>query len=156
VRDRLGDIYVYDEGEKKLLRFNPAGDLLGPFPDATPREILTIEMDPLGNLLLLDKRDRDVTVLSPEGRAIARIQTQKGQWALKKAVDIALDPAGYLYILDEQEAKIAVFDASYQFVTLLTQQSLGSALTKPVTLDVDSSGDLYVYDDKEKAIIHLK
>jgi DNA-binding beta-propeller fold protein YncE len=156
VRDRLGDIYVYDEGEKKLLRFNPAGDLLGPFPDATPREILTIEMDPVGNLLLLDKRDRDVAVLSPEGKAIARIQTQKGQWALKKAVDIALDPAGYLYILDEQEAKIAVFDASYQFVTLLTQQSLASALTKPVTLDVDAAGDLYVYDDKEKAIIHLR
>jgi TolA-binding protein len=156
VRDRLGELYVYDENEKKLLRFNPSGDLIGPFPDATPREILRVEMDPIGNLLLLDKRDRDVTVLSPEGRVIARIQTQKGQWGMKKAVDIALDPAGYLYILDEQEAKIAVFDASYQFVTLLNQQSLGGgALTKPVTLDVDASGDIYVYDEKEKAIVHL-
>ncbi len=156
VRDRLGEIYVYDENEKKLLRFNPSGDLIGPFPDATPREILRIEMDTVGNLLLLDKRDRDVTVLSPEGRAVARIQTAKGQWAMKKAVDIALDPAGYLYVLDEQEVKIAVFDASYQFVTLLTQQNLGGgALSKPVTLDVDASGDLYVYDEKEKAVIHL-
>jgi TolA-binding protein len=155
VRDRLGDIYVYDENEKKLLRFNPSGDLLGPFPDSTPREILRVEMDPVGNLLLLDKRDRDVTVLSPEGRAVARIQTAKGQWALKKAVDIAVDPAGYLYVLDEQEAKIAVFDASYQFVTLLTQQNLSGALSKPVTLDVDASGDLYVFDDKEKAVVHL-
>jgi TolA-binding protein len=156
VRDRLGDIYVYDENEKKLLRFNPEGDLVGPFPDATPREILKVEMDIVGNLLLLDKRDRDVTVLNPEGKAIARISTQKGQWGMKKAVDIALDPAGYLYVLDEEEAKISVFDASYQFVTLLTQQNLGSALTKPVTLDVDASGDLYVYDEKEKAIVHLK
>jgi len=156
VRDRLGDIYVYDENEKKLLRFNSSGDLVGPFPDATPREILRVEMDPVGNLLLLDKKDRDVAVLSPEGRAIARIQTQKGQWGLKKAVDIALDPAGYLYILDEAEGKVAVFDASYQFVTLLTQQNLGGALAKPVTLDVDASGDLYVYDEKEKALVHLK
>ena len=113
-------------------------------------------MDPVGNLLLLDKRDRDVSVLSPEGRTIARIQTQKGQAAMKKAVDIALDPAGNLYVLDEEGAKIAVFDASYQFVTLLTPQSLGGgSLTKPVTLDVDASGDLYVYDEKEKAIVHL-
>jgi len=156
LRDRLGEIYVYDESEKKLLRFNPSGDLVGPFPDATPREILRIEMDPVGNLLLLDKRDRDVSVFSPEGRVVARIPTQKGQWGMKKAVDIALDPAGYLYILDEEEAKIAVFDASYQFVTLLTRQQLGSGtLTKPVTLDVDASGDLYVYDEKEKAIVHL-
>jgi TolA-binding protein len=156
VRDRLGDLYVYDESEKKLLRFNPSGDLLGPFPDSTPRELLRVEMDPVGNLLLLDKRDRDVAVLSPEGRAVARIQTAKGQWALKKAVDIAVDPAGYLYVLDEAEAKIAVFDASYQFVTLLTQQNLGGALSKPVTLDVDASGDLYVYDEKEKAVVHLQ
>jgi TolA-binding protein len=156
VRDRLGEIYVYDENEKKLLRFSASGDLVGPFPDATPREILRVEMDPVGNLLLLDRRDRDVSVLSPEGRTIARIQTQKGQWGMKKAVDIALDPAGNLYVLDEEEAKIAVFDASYQFVTLLTPQSLGGgSLTKPVTLDVDASGDLYVYDEKEKAIVHL-
>jgi TolA-binding protein len=155
VRDRLGDVYVYDENEKKLLRFSPAGDLIGPFPDATPREIARVEMDPVGNLLLLDKKDRDVTVLSPEGRAIARIQTARGQWGLKKAVDIALDPAGYLYVLDGQEAKVAIFDASYQFVTLLAAQNLGGALFKPTTLDVDASGDLYVYDEKEKAIVRL-
>jgi TolA-binding protein len=156
VRDRLGEIYVYDENERKLLRFDPSGDLIGPFPDATPREILRVEMDQLGNILLLDKRDRDVTVLGPDGRAVARIQTQKGQWAMKKAVDIALDPAGYLYVLDEEEAKIAVFDASYQFVTLLASPNLGGALTKPTTLDVDASGDLYVYDEKEKAIVRLR
>ncbi|HEY7817235.1 MAG TPA: tetratricopeptide repeat protein [Vicinamibacteria bacterium] len=155
VRDRLGDLYIYDEGEKKVLRFRPTGDLVGPFPDATPRELLKIEMDPIGNVLLLDKRNRDVTVLNPEGRAVARIQTEKGEWGMKKAVDIALDPAGYLYVLDEQEAKIAVFDASYQFVTLLTQQNLGGALAKPTSLDVDSSGDLYVYDEKEKAVVRL-
>ncbi len=156
VRDRLGDVYVYDENEKKLLRFGPSGDLVGPFPDATPRELLRVEMDPAGNLILLDKKDRDVSVLGPEGRLVARIQTARGQLGMKKAVDIAVDPAGYLYILDEQEAKIAVFDASYQFVTLLSQQSLGGgALAKPTTLDVDASGDLYVYDEKEKAIIRL-
>jgi TolA-binding protein len=157
VRDRLGDIYVYDEDQKKLLRYSGGTDLAGPFPDANPRELLTIDMDAVGNLVLLDKRDRDVSVFGPEGRLVARIQTQKGEWGLKKAVDVAIDPAGYLYVLDEEEAKIAVFDAAYQFVTLLTQQNLGpSALTKPTTLDVDAWGDLYVYDEKEKAIVHLR
>ncbi|MGH9336911.1 MAG: tetratricopeptide repeat protein, partial [Vicinamibacteria bacterium] len=133
VRDRLGDFFVYDDGEKRVLRFSPSGEHAGPFPDASPREILKIEMDPMGNLLMLEKRERDVLVLGPEGRTVARIQTQKGQWGMKKAVDIALDPAGYLYILDEEEAKIAVFDAAYQFVTLLTAQNLGGVLSKPST-----------------------
>ncbi len=155
-RDRLGDFYVYDDDQKKLLRFTSSGDFVGPFPDSTPREILTIELDAVGNVVLLEKRDRDVLIYSPDGKAVARIQTKKGQWSLKKAVDLAIDPAGYLYVLDEDEGKIAVFDAAYQFVTLLTEQNLGGgALSKPLNLDVDASGDLYVYDDKEKAIVHL-
>jgi outer membrane protein assembly factor BamD (BamD/ComL family) len=156
VRDRLGDVYVYDDKEKKLLRFRPGGDLVGPFPDQSPRELLRVEMDAVGNLILLDRKERDVSVLSPEGKLVARIQTARGQWGLKKAVDLALDPAGYLYVLDEQEAKIAVFDASYQFVTLLAQQNLGGGISKPTSLDVDASGDIYVYDEKEKAIVRLR
>ena len=156
-RDRLGEVYVYDEKQKKILRFDETGQLLGPFPDATPREVLAIEVDQLGNLVLLLKKDRDVIVYSPEGRALARIPTKRGgPVTLKKATDIALDPAGYLYILDQDQAQIAVFDAAYQHLTTLTAQSLGSgALQKPVTMDVDASGALYVYDDKAKAIIRL-
>lgn len=156
-RDRLGEVYVFDERQKKILRFDENGTLVGPFPDATPRKVIAIEVDQLGNLVLLDD-DREVMVYSPEGRAIARIPTKRGgPVTLKKAVDIALDPAGYLYILDEDDAQIAVFDAAYEFLTTLTAQSLGSgALEKPVTMDVDASGDLYVYDDKAKAIIRLQ
>jgi TolA-binding protein len=156
VRDRLGDLFLYDDSEKKILRFSPGGELIGPFPDSNPREVLTLEMDLAGNLVALEKRDRDVSVFSPEGRVVSRIQTQKGQWGLKKAVDVAIDPAGYLYVLDEDQAKIAVFDAAYQFVTLLGAPNLGGGvLSKPVSLDVDASGDLYVYDDKEKALLHF-
>ena len=156
-RDRLGEVYVYDDKQKLILRFDEAGQLLGPFPDATPRQVLAIEVDELGNLVVLLKKDRDVVVYSPEGRALVRIPTKRGgQVTLKKACDIALDPAGYLYILDQDDAKIAVFDAAYQYLTTLTAQSLGAgALQKPTTMDVDASGDLYVYDDKAKAIIRL-
>ena len=157
VRDRLGEVYVYDDKQKKILRFDETGQLVGPFPDSTPREVLAIEVDQLGNLVVLEKKARDVVVYSPEGRALTRIRTKRGgQVTLKKASDIALDPAGYLYILDEDQAQIAVFDAAYQYFTTLTSESLGSgALQKPVTMDVDASGDLYVYDDKAKAIIRL-
>jgi TolA-binding protein len=158
VRDRLGEVYVYDEKQKKILRFDESGRELGVFPDATPREVLAMEVDQRGNIVLLDKKDRDVMVYSPEGRVLARIPTKRGgQLNFKEASDIALDPAGYLYILDEDQAQIAVFDAAYQHLTTLTTQSLGSgALQEPVTLDVDASGDLYVYDKKSKAIVRLQ
>lgn len=155
-RDRLGEIYIFDDKQKKVLRFDDSGELLGSFPDNTRREVLALEVDQRGNLVMLEKDDRSVNVYNPSGRAVARISTKKGQLNLKKAVDIALDPAGYLYVLDEDEAQIAVFDASYKFLTMLTAQSLGGgALSKPLSLDVDASGDLYVYDDKEKAVVRL-
>ncbi|HXV59336.1 MAG TPA: tetratricopeptide repeat protein [Vicinamibacteria bacterium] len=157
VRDRLGDVYVYDDDEKKVLRFRRDGELVGAFPDAQRREILTMEVDAVGNVIMLDKKERGVDVLSPDGSVLARIPAQRAPSNLKKAVDIALDPAGYLYVLDEDEAAVAVFDAGYQFVTRLTSQNLGQGvLAKPVSLDVDASGDLYVYDDKAKALIHLR
>jgi DNA-binding beta-propeller fold protein YncE len=115
-----------------------------------------MELDQRGNLIVLEKRDREVQVISPEGRTVAKIETERGPRQLKKAVDIALDGAGYLYILDEDEGRIAVHDASYNFVAMLDRQALGqSALEKPTTLDVDASGDIYVYDEKDKAIVRL-
>ncbi len=156
VRDRLGEIYIYDDKRKRILRFDENGGALGSFPDATPREVLAMDVDQRGNIVLLEKKDREVMVYTPDGRALARIPTKRGQLNFKKAADIALDPAGYLYILDEDQAQIAVFDGAYQYLTTLTTQSLGSgALQKPLTLDVDASGDLYVYDDKAKAIVRL-
>ena len=155
-RDRLGEVYVYDEKRKTILRFSAGGELLGAFPDNSKREVLALEVDAGGNLVMLLKSDRSVHVYNPAGRALARITTKKGTLNLKRAVDIALDPAGYLYILDQDQAHIAVFDASYKFLTMLTAQNLGGGvLSKPTSLDVDASGDLYVYDDKEKALIRL-
>ena len=156
-RDRLGEVYIYDEGQKQILRFDENGTLLGGFPDNSKREILAMEVDQRGNIVVLEKKKRDVFVYTPEGRPLAKIATKKGgPVTLKKAADIALDPAGYLYILDEDDAQIAVFDASYKHLTTLTAQSLGGgALEKPRTMDVDASGDLYVYDDKSKAVVRL-
>ena len=156
VRDRLGDIFVYDDKQKKILRFDSKQKLVGPFPDSASREILAIEIDERSNLVVLEKKKRDVLIYSSEGRVIKKIPTVKGELNFKKAVDIALDPAGYLYILDEGRPQIAVFDPAYQHIANLTDQSLGAGfLDKPKTMDVDSSGDLYVYDDKSKTVVRL-
>ena len=156
VRDRLGELFVYDDDQRKVFRYGLEGELLGPFPDATPRKIRTMEIDAAGNIILFDN-DRQVTVYSPEGELRHQIKTKRSPLNMGKARDIATDSAGYLYILDEGKSSIAVFDASYQLVAHLESQSLGhGALNKPTSLDVDASGDLYVYDDKAKAIIRLR
>jgi DNA-binding beta-propeller fold protein YncE len=154
VRDRLGNLYVYDDDQKAILRFDSAGTFAGAFPDANRREVLRLAVDPADNLVVLDN-ERSVTVFSPGGTRVASIERRAPRWELKKPVDVAIDPSGYLYVLDEDEAQLAVFDPSYQFVLLLTRQSLGGTLTKPITLDVDRAGDLYVYDDQTKSVVRL-
>ena len=156
VRDRLGDAFVYDNKQKKVLRFDSEGNVKGSFPDSTPREILRLELDKNGNIIFLEKKDRVVAIYSPAGSRVARIQRRGEKWDLKKVVDFAVDPAGYFYLLDEDLSQIVVFDPSYKFVALLSSQSLGGGvLKKPVALDVDSSGDIYVYDDGAKALLRF-
>jgi DNA-binding beta-propeller fold protein YncE len=156
VRDRLGDVYVYDDDQKRVLRFNSEGALKGPFPDATPRKILRLELDKLGNVILLDEDDRSVSVYTPGGRRVARMERKGQKWDLDRPTDIAVDPAGYFYILDERQPQVVVFDPSYSFVALLTARNLGGGvLEKPISLDVDGSGDIYVYDDDAKSLIRF-
>lgn len=156
VRDRLGDIYVYDDNEKKILRFDSEGQLKGSFPDGTRREILRLELDDNGNVILLGKKDRSVEVFSSDGRRIAHIERRGEKWDLEEPTDIAVDPAGYFYLLDQKRPQVAVFDPSYRFVTLLTAQNLGGGiLGKPIALDVDSSGDIYAYDDDTDTLHRL-
>jgi TolA-binding protein len=155
VRDRLGDLFVYDDSQKKVLRFNPNGELISSFPDSSRREILRLEVDRIGNLILLAKKDRSVDVYSPAGRRVAHIARRGEQWEFKKPTDIAVDPAGYFYLLDEELAQVAVFDPSYRFLTLLSSDNLSGVLKKPISLDVDGSGDIYVYDDGPKKLFRF-
>jgi TolA-binding protein len=156
VRDRLGDVYVYDDKQKKVLRFDSEGTLKGSFPDATPRKVLRLELDKLGNVILLDEDDRSVSVYTPAGRRVARMERKGRQWNMERPTDIAVDPAGYFYILDERQPQVVVYDPSYNFVAVLTAQNLGGGvLKKPISLDVDGSGDIYVYDDDAKSLIRF-
>ena len=154
-RDRFGDLYVYDESQKKVLRFDPSGNVKGPFPNSTPREALLLEVDASGNIMILNKKDRSLEVFTPDGVRTARLQKRGAKWDLKKPVDVAVGPAGYIYLLDEGSGQVVVFDPSYQFVALLSANNLGGALRKPKTLDVDGTGALYVYDDKAKTLIRF-
>jgi streptogramin lyase len=156
-RDRFGDVYVYDESQRKVLRFDPNGNVKGPFPDSTPREALLLEVDSSGNIMILNKKDRSVEVFTPDGVRVARLQKRGAKWDLKKPVDVAVGGAGYIYLLDQDSGQVVVFDPSYQFVALLSPSNLGGgALGKPTTLDVDGTGALYVYDDKAKTLIRFK
>lgn len=156
-RDRFGDLYVYDDSQRKVLRFDPGGNVKGPFPDSTPREVLLLEVDSLGNIMLLDKKDRTVEVFTPDGVRTARLQKRGAKWDLKKPVDVAVGQAGYIYLLDEDSGQVVVFDPSYQFVALLSASNLGGgALGKPKTLDADGTGALYVYDDKTKTLTRFQ
>ncbi len=154
-RDRLGDLFVYDDKQKKVLHFNPSGEVISAFPDATPRKVLRLEVDRLGNLILLEEKDRLVSVYSPEGRRVARIERRGEKWELKKPTDIAVDPVGYFYVLDEDRAQVAVFDPSYRFLALLTSENFGGVLRKPISFDVDGSGDIYVYDEGTKSLLRF-
>jgi len=156
VRDRLGDLYLYDADQKRVLRFDRGGKLLGPFPNATPREVVKLELDANGDLFILDKKDRTIGIYRPDGQALGSITLRGQGYDFKKPVDMALDPAGFLYVLDQESAQVAVYDPAFKLVARLLPSSLGAGvLKKPAAIDVNESGDLFIYDDELKSVVKL-
>jgi TolA-binding protein len=156
VRDRLGDLFVYDADKKQVLRFDREGRPKGPFPNANQRELQALEMDETGNLYMLDRKERAVAIYRPDGQAVANIPLRGQSFEFKKPAELALDPTGFLYVLDE-ESQIAIFDPAYQLVARLASANLGGgALKKPRAIDVAESGDIYVYDDDLKSVLRLR
>lgn len=71
--DRQGNVYVLDQVNGRIQRFDRNGKRLPPFPTTqqTPRDLV---VSPTGTLLLMDQlRDKTVAVLDPDGKLIGEL-----------------------------------------------------------------------------------
>lgn len=144
-RGALGDWYVIAKGWKSLLRYeSPRRGWTNLMSEDRP-ELVDLALDPLGRLLVLDRRTNQVVRIGidnqPQGTVV------RGGW--KKPEALAVDQLGFIYVLDRGERRVELFDPNGKAVaTLGPLLGDGIELRDPQDLSVDGSGRLWIVDRK--------
>ncbi len=102
--DRLGNLYVLDGRDKRVLKFDPAGQRLrayGPMVgDSELRDPYHIAVDDANNLYILDRRLKGVLVLHPEGNLLAWFSFSN---IVQDPRGLAVTSSGEIIIIDRRQ-----------------------------------------------------
>ena len=111
---------------------------------------LDVELDPAGNLVIVDGGNFRVQVLDPDGkfvRSFGQIGDRTGQFARPKGLGI--DPDGNLYVADAAHGNFQIFDSEGQLLMFIGGRSYTPGPANYMLtagLAVDEDGRIYVVD----------
>ncbi len=72
---------------------------------------VALDVDPLGNIYVLDRGHRTLEMFSPAGKRQARIGPQLGGGVeLRKPADLAVDGSGRIFIADSDLPHVVMLD----------------------------------------------
>ena len=144
-----GSVLVSDEKNDTVYRFGPGGNLEGLFfeGDAGKREVTRIVVDGERGVLLLDRKEKKVSVCDESGRTLRTI----GPSGLRKPEDIAVDAFRNVYVADADEG-VLVFDPRGELFFRIA----GPEMKKATAIAVDATGAVLVYDDGSDRILRYR
>lgn len=141
-----GRIYVADSGANAIYAFGPNGALQSTWR-LTRGAPETIAVQPNGNLVIEDWRNRRIVVAGPDGRvrfSFGGIGRERGRFL--STAGIGVDSTGDIYVADIGEHRIQKFDARGRFLRVI-----GSGLFDkdgPSAVAVSADGTLYSPDGR--------
>ena len=151
-RTPSGRWYLLDASPPRVFRFGPEADYQG-MAVGPPEEPVDLSTDPLGRLLVLERKQRAVVRFRADGRREGAIV--HGSW--RRPVALETDGLGNLYVLDRDQRTVDVFDADGErLVRLGPSLPANVPLRSPRDLAVDGFGRLYVADRGAAAVYVLE
>lgn len=146
-----GTIYVADAGLRRIVAFEPSGQVSAVYGDDGLSEPTDVALSPDGSLLYVaDASGNNLAIFDRESRR--RLQTLGGrgpgvgEFILPTAVEF--DSAGNLLIADQLNARVQIFDADGAFSRAIYLQRF----SRPHDLAADAAGRLYVTDRAQSRI----
>ena len=111
--DPAGDVYVADDGNARIQKFDASGDFLAAWEEPVPGQfenMTAIKADPQGNLYVLDGVARRVQAFSAEGAFISEWQglALAPEEQPHSPRGLAVDADGNLYLADTHNQRIQV------------------------------------------------
>jgi DNA-binding beta-propeller fold protein YncE len=155
VRQSSGDVYVLDQGNGRVERFDAAGNYLSSFNgSSTPAEFFffpsAIAVDQSsGDVYVADTFNNAVDVFSAAGSYLSQLDASATPATVFSSPSgVAVDPGdGTVYVSDTGDNVVDVFDNTGAFVTSFDGSAAGEGpFVSPAGLAVDGGHRVYVFD----------
>ncbi|RCH55706.1 hypothetical protein DJ568_07420 [Mucilaginibacter hurinus] len=139
-KDRLGNKYVLDLGQKKIFKY--AADSAVAVEVVTGANPTAIAVDDAGNLYVADQAAKTIIKVAA---GTGTITTIAGGLGLVRSISVATD--GTLFVADNGRGEIKRIPAGGG-----TPVMVDGGFSNPSDVDVDAEGNIYVADQYNKAI----
>ena len=145
-----GERLVSNPGARNVIRTLANGRFVSVFASG---QITRMAENWLGDVALLDRATKSVSVVDADGKAVFKVATKGTGWEFAEPTDVAFDQLGHLYILDRGRSAIFVFGNKGALVTavVVPERSPG-ALSRGEALALDAAGRPHVYDERARRI----
>lgn len=139
--DKRQQVVVYKKGSD-----NEFSTLQGSF-----QEIASIATDAESNLLVLDRKEKEVIVYDSKGVLVRKLGKAE---KLKDPISIAVQKSGNILVVDHVNGNIHCWNKVGVYQKIITDGEK-AGIKSPRKIQVDSKDQLYVWDEKQNAIIRI-
>jgi DNA-binding beta-propeller fold protein YncE len=141
--DRQGNLYVADTNNKRVVKFNPAGEPVASWGDFV--EPLGLVVDSGDRIVVLDSEPGWLRRYTADGQLIEEFGGPDAKFYHPRG--LAIDAVDNLYIADTGGGRVVKYNDKGEQVAVIGQRGSGPGqLTEPTGVAVDPMGAVWVAD----------
>jgi YD repeat-containing protein len=151
--DGAGNIWVVDQDNDRVQRFNAAGEWLSSFGspgtgDGQFGRPTDIAIDAAGYLWVTDAGNNRVQKFNAKGAFLAKFGSYgSGNGQFNGAESIAIDAKGNIWIGDTYNGRLQKFTSAFEFIKVVGSKGSGQGqMTEATGIDVGPDGSVWVAD----------
>jgi len=152
-RDAAGNLWVVDQNNKRIQKFNAAGEYVSKFgasgsSNGQFNRPTAIAIDTKGNLWIADAGNNRIQKFNDKGEYLSKFGSfGTGNGAFDSPEGIAVDANGDVWVSDTSNSRVQKFSEAGAFIKVVGTKGSGSGqLGEPGALDVAPNGDVWIAD----------
>jgi len=160
VCDAEGNLWVADTGNKRIVKFDPQGVVLGAVggagtADGRLSEPVGIALDGMGNLYVADTWNQRVQVFAPDLMWVESwpVYSWWGQSVVNKPY-LAVDASGNVFLTDPEGYRVLKFSNDGELLSSWGQFGVDdSSMNLPTGIAIDAQSRIYVADSENHRVL---